>query len=52
MAMHASGENRVNSVSGVRAGGLGHVFGVARGDDPDLLRQSGADVVVRDLGVV
>jgi hypothetical protein len=52
MAMHASGENRVNPVSGVRAGGFGLVFGVARGDAPDVLRQSGADVVVRDLGVV
>ncbi len=52
MAMHASGENRVNSVSGVRAGGFGFVFEAARDDDPDVLRQSGADVVVRDLGVV
>ncbi len=50
MAMHASGENRVNSVSGVRASGF--VFGVARGDDPDVLRQSRADVVVLDLNLV
>jgi hypothetical protein len=52
MAMHASGENRVNSVSGVRAGGFGFVFGVARGDDSDVLRQSRADVVVLDLDLV
>ena len=38
-----------DSVSGVRAGNFGRVVGVARGDDPEILRQCGADVVVRDL---
>ncbi len=37
------------AISGVRAGGFGLVIGVARGDDPEVLRESGADVVVRDL---
>jgi hypothetical protein len=52
MAMHESGENRVNLVSGIRASGFGLAFEVAWDDDPDVLWQSGADVVVRDLGVV
>jgi alpha,alpha-trehalase len=41
-----------DAISGVRAGqagGFGLVIGVARGDDPEILRESGAAVVVRDL---
>jgi trehalose 6-phosphate phosphatase len=41
-----------DSVSGVRAGDFGLVVGVARGDDPEVLRQCGADVVVRDLAQI
>ena len=41
-----------DAISGVmagRAGGFGLVVGVARGEDPEVLRGSGADLVVRDL---
>jgi beta-phosphoglucomutase-like phosphatase (HAD superfamily) len=41
-----------DAISGVKAGraaGFGLVIGVARGDDPEVLRQNGAEVVVRDL---
>jgi len=38
-----------DSVAGVRAGNFGVVVGVARGDDPGILRQCGADVAVREL---
>lgn len=42
-----------DAISGVQAGakgGFGLTVGVARSVDPDLLRDAGADVVVRDLG--
>ncbi|MDQ3737479.1 MAG: HAD-IA family hydrolase, partial [Actinomycetota bacterium] len=42
-------EDAISGVRAGRAGGFGLVIGVARGDDPELLRKSGADVVVRDL---
>src|SRR5829696_9844693 len=41
-----------DAISGVQAGrrdGFGLVIGVARSDDPEVLRQNGADIVVRDL---
>jgi HAD superfamily hydrolase (TIGR01509 family) len=41
-----------DAISGVRAGRTGGfrlVIGVARSDHPEVLRQNGADVVVRDL---
>jgi beta-phosphoglucomutase-like phosphatase (HAD superfamily)/transposase len=41
-----------DAISGVQAGGTGGfglVIGVARSDDPEVLRQNGADIVVRDL---
>jgi beta-phosphoglucomutase family hydrolase len=42
-------EDAISGVQAGRAGGFGLVIGVARGDDPEVLRQNGADVVVRDL---
>jgi beta-phosphoglucomutase-like phosphatase (HAD superfamily) len=39
-------------ISGVHAGwtgGFGLIIGVGRGDDSEVLRQNGADIVVRDL---
>lgn len=42
-------EDSVSGVRAGRAGGFGLVVAVARGDDPEVLRQYGADVVVRDL---
>jgi beta-phosphoglucomutase family hydrolase len=42
-------EDAISGVRAGRAGGFGLVIGVARGDDPEVLRESGADVVVRDL---
>ena len=38
-----------DAISGVGAGGFGLVIGVARSDDPEVLRESGADIAVRDL---
>jgi beta-phosphoglucomutase-like phosphatase (HAD superfamily) len=41
-----------DAISGVRAGltgGFGLVVGVARGEDPEVLLGSGADLVVHDL---
>jgi hypothetical protein len=40
------------AISGVQAGwtgGFGLIIGVARSDDPEVLRQNDADIVVRDL---
>ena len=42
-------EDSVSGVRAGRAGGFGLVVGVVRGDDPEVLRQCGADVVVYDL---
>jgi alpha,alpha-trehalase len=42
-------EDAISGVQAGRSGGFGLVIGVARGDDPEVLRQNGADVVVRDL---
>ncbi len=42
-------EDAISGVWAGRAGGFSLVIGVARGDDPEVLRKSGADVVVRDL---
>ena len=42
-------EDAISGVQAGRAGGFGLVIGVARGDDPEVLRQNGADIVVRDL---
>jgi HAD superfamily hydrolase (TIGR01509 family) len=42
-------EDTISGVHAGRAGGFGLVIGVARGDDPEVLRQNGADIVVRDL---
>jgi len=42
-------EDAISGVQAGRAGGFGLVIGVARSDDPEILRESGADVVVRDL---
>jgi beta-phosphoglucomutase-like phosphatase (HAD superfamily) len=42
-------EDAISGVQAGRAAGFGLVIGLARGDDPEVLRQNGADVVVRDL---
>ena len=42
-------EDAISGVRAGRAGGFGLIIGVARGDDPEVLRESGADLVVRDL---
>jgi len=42
-------EDAISGVMAGWAGGFGLVIGVVRGDDPEVLRKSGADVVVRDL---
>ena len=42
-------EDAISGVRAGRAGGFGLVIGVARGDDPEVLQESGAHVVVRDL---
>jgi beta-phosphoglucomutase family hydrolase len=42
-------EDSISGVQAGRMGGFGLVIGVARGGDPEVLRQNGADVVVRDL---
>ncbi len=43
-------EDAISGVQAGRDGGFGLVIGVARHDEPDVLRQEGADVVVSDLG--
>jgi beta-phosphoglucomutase family hydrolase len=43
-------EDAVSGVAAGRAGGFGLVVGVDRGAGPAALTQSGADIVVRDLG--
>jgi alpha,alpha-trehalase len=45
-------EDAISGVQAGRTGGFGLVIGVARDDDPEVLRQNGADVVVRDLAEV
>ena len=42
-------EDAISGVRAGRSGGFGLVIGVARGDDPEVLRENGADIVVRDL---
>jgi trehalose 6-phosphate phosphatase len=42
-------EDAISGVQAGRTGGFGLVIGVARSDDPEILRQNGADIVVRDL---
>lgn len=43
-------EDAISGVEAGRNGGFGLVIGVARHDEPDVLRDNGADVVVSDLG--
>jgi alpha,alpha-trehalose phosphorylase len=43
-------EDALAGVAAGRAGGFGLVIGVARTNEPEDLRRSGADVVVHDLG--
>ena len=43
-------EDAVSGVQAGRAGGFGLVIGVDRVDDPAVLREAGADLVVQDLG--
>jgi beta-phosphoglucomutase family hydrolase len=43
-------EDAISGVQAGRRGGFGLVVGVGREDDPELLREQGADIVVRDLG--
>ncbi len=43
-------EDAISGVQAGRAGNFGLVIGVDRKGDPDSLRQSGAHIVVRDLG--
>ena len=45
-------EDAVSGVAAGRAGGFGLVIGVARHDDPEALRDAGADAVVADLAEV
>jgi alpha,alpha-trehalase len=42
-------EYAISGVQAGRTGGFGLVIGVARSDDPEVLRQNGTDIVVRDL---
>ena len=42
-------EDAISRVQAGRTGGLGLVIGVTWSDDPEVLRQNGADIVVRDL---
>jgi beta-phosphoglucomutase family hydrolase len=42
-------EDAISGIQAGRAGGFGLVIGVARSNDPQVLRQNGADIVVRDL---
>lgn len=43
-------EDAISGVQAGRNGGFGLVIGIARHDEPGVLRQEGADVVVSDLG--
>lgn len=43
-------EDAISGIQAGRAGGFGLVVGVDRKGDPDSLRRSGADIVVKDLG--
>jgi beta-phosphoglucomutase family hydrolase len=43
-------EDAISGVQAGKAGRFGLVIGVARHDDPDVLRANGADIVVGDLG--
>ncbi|TVQ37709.1 MAG: beta-phosphoglucomutase family hydrolase [Geminicoccaceae bacterium] len=43
-------EDAISGVEAGKAGGFGLVVGVARHDDPNTLQDSGANVVVHDLG--
>lgn len=45
-------EDAIAGVEGARAGGFGLVVGVSGGRPPEALDRAGADVVVRDLGVI
>ncbi len=43
-------EDAISGVQAGRDGGFGLVIGIARHDEPGVLRRNGADVVVSDLG--
>ena len=43
-------EDAISGVQAGRGGGFGLVIGIARHDEPGVLREQGADVVVSDLG--
>jgi beta-phosphoglucomutase family hydrolase len=43
-------EDAISGVQAGRAGGFGLVIGIARHDEPSVLREEGADLVVADLG--
>ena len=43
-------EDAISGVQAGRNGGFGLVIGIARHDEPGVLREEGADVVVSDLG--
>jgi beta-phosphoglucomutase family hydrolase len=43
-------EDAISGVQAGRNGGFGLVIGIARHDEPGVLREQGADVVVSDLG--
>ena len=45
-------EDAISGVEAGRNGGFGLVIGIARHDEPDVLRERGADLVVSDLGEV
>jgi beta-phosphoglucomutase-like phosphatase (HAD superfamily) len=42
-------DDAISGVQAGRTGDFGLVIGVARSNDPEVLRQSGADIVVCDL---
>jgi alpha,alpha-trehalase len=43
-------EDAISGVQAGRNGGFGLVIGIARHDEPSVLREEGADLVVADLG--
>ena len=43
-------EDAISGVQAGRNGGFGLVVGIARHNEPGVLREEGADVVVSDLG--
>ncbi|MCW5698239.1 MAG: HAD-IA family hydrolase [Rhodospirillales bacterium] len=45
-------EDAISGVEAGRAGAFGLVIGVARHDEPQALKDAGADIVVRDLGAI